>query len=119
MDEKTEQTEIKESAKAKPGKHVCAVGLLNWILIAILSIGCSCATTLIYDRYLAQKVVAYDFQGFLAKETAAVQKGEITIEQMNTHLEQLKERIDAVPPNQAVITADVVLRNINVIETVK
>ena len=102
------QTENIVKAEKSAGK----IGLMSWVMIALLMFMSSTASIMIYDRYYAQKLVAFDLQEYLTKQRMALQNNQITEKQIGENLDVLKAKLDNMPKNQAVITADVVLRNI-------
>ena len=102
------QTENIVKAEKSAGK----IGLMRWVMIALLMFMSSTASIMIYDRYYAQKLVAFDLQEYLTKQRMALQNNQITEKQIGENLDVLKAKLDNMPKNQAVITADVVLRNI-------
>jgi hypothetical protein len=102
------QTENIVKAEKSAGKIV----LMRWVMIALLMFMSSTASIMIYDRYYAQKLVAFDLQEYLTKQRMALQNNQMTEKQIGENLDVLKAKLDNMPKNQAVITADVVLRNI-------
>ncbi len=96
----------------KAEKSAVKIGLMSWVMIALLMFTSSTASIMIYDRYYAQKLVAFDLQEYLTKQRMALQNNQITEKQIGENLDVLKAKLDNMPKNQAVITADVVLRNI-------
>jgi hypothetical protein len=96
-------------------KRAGVLGLMNWLIIILLMVISSAGSIFIYDRYYAQKLTAFDFQGYLLKQRIAMQNNQLTEKQLGDNLDALKVKLDNIPSNQAVITADVVLRNIQTI----
>ena len=88
---------------------------MNWLIIILLMVISSAGSIFIYDRYYAQKLTAFDLQGYLLKQRIAMQNNQLTEKQLGDNLDALKVKLDNIPSNQAVITADVVLRNIQTI----
>lgn len=109
------QTENIVKAEKSAGK----IGLMRWVMIALLMFMSSTASIMIYDRYYAQKLVAFDLQEYLTKQRMALQNNQITEKQIGENLDVLKAKLDNMPKNQAVITADVVLRNIQLLNLEK
>jgi len=115
---KTDIQVMQSEQKPEGGKHNNAIGLVNWLVILCLIVLSSTASVMIYDKFYAKKekkLVAYDLQGYLMNQRLAMQKGELTEKQLGENLDKLKIKLDNIPPDQAVITADVVLRNIEVL----
>jgi len=109
------QTENIVKAEKSAGK----IGLMRWVMIALLMFMSSTASIMVYDRYYAQKLVAFDLQEYLTKQRMALQNNQITEKQIGENLDVLKAKLDTMPKNQAVITADVVLRNIQLLNLEK
>jgi hypothetical protein len=109
------QTENIVKAEKSAGK----IGLMSWVMIALLMFMSSTASIMVYDRYYAQKLVAFDLQEYLTKQRMALQNNQITEKQIGENLDVLKAKLDTMPKNQAVITADVVLRNIQLLNLEK
>ena len=109
------QTENIVKAEKSAGK----IGLMRWVMIALLMFMSSTASIMIYDRYYAQKLVAFDLQEYLTKQRMALQNNQMTEKQIGENLDVLKAKLDNMPKNQAVITADVVLRNIQLLNLEK
>ena len=109
------QTENIVKAEKSAGK----IGLMSWVMIALLMFMSSTASIMIYDRYYAQKLVAFDLQEYLTKQRMALQNNQITEKQIGENLDVLKAKLDTMPKNQAVITADVALRNIQLLNLEK
>jgi len=99
----------------KEEKHAGVIGLMNWLIIILLMVISSAGSIFIYDRYYAQKLAAFDLQGYLLKQRIALQNNQLTEKQLGDNLDALKVKLDHIPSNQAVITADVVLHNIQTI----
>ena len=96
-------------------KQAGVIGLMNWLIIILLMVISSAGSIFVYDRYYAQKLTAFDLQGYLLKQRIAMQNNQLTEKQLGDNLDALKVKLDNIPSNQAVITADVVLRNIQTI----
>jgi len=103
----------------KAEKSAVKIGLMRWVMIALLMFMSSTASIMIYDRYYAQKLVAFDLQEYLTKQRMALQNNQMTEKQIGENLDVLKAKLDNMPKNQAVITADVVLRNIQLLNLEK
>jgi len=124
MNDHISRQDIPESGEARAvsqpestvkDKHAGVIGLMNWLIIIFLMVISSAGSIFIYDRYYAQKLTAFDFQGYLLKQRIALQNNQLTEKQLGDNLDALKVKLDNIPSNQAVITADVVLRNIQTI----
>jgi hypothetical protein len=124
MNDHITKQDIPESGEARAvsqpestvkNKHAGVLGLMNWVIIILLIAISSAGAIVIYDRYYAQKLTAFDLQGYLLKQRIAMQNNQLTEKQLGDNLDALKVKLDNIPSNQAVITADVVLRNIQTI----
>jgi len=125
MSDKTTKQDIRQSGEesvvsqpenaVKEEKHAGVIGLMNWLIIILLMVISSAGSIFIYDRYYSQKLTAFDLQGYLLKQRIALQNNQLTEKQLGDNLDALKVKLDNIPSNQAVITADVVLRNIQTI----
>lgn len=124
MNDHITRQDIQESGEARAvlqpestvrDKGAGVLGLMNWLIIILLMVISSAGSIFVYDRYYAQKLTAFDLQGYLLKQRIAVQNNQLTEKQLGDNLDALKVKLDSIPSNQAVITADVVLRNIQTI----
>ena len=114
---KKDATQTENIVKAE--KSDWGIGLVRWVMIALLMFMSSTASIMVYDRYYAQKLVAFDLQEYLTKQRMALQNSQITEKQIGENLDVLKAKLDTMPKNQAVITADVALRNIQLLNLEK
>jgi hypothetical protein len=112
----TDIQELQSEQTPECSKPRNAIGLINWLIIVCLMVLSSTASVAIYDRYYANRLVAFDLQGYLLNQRLAMQKNQLTEKQLGENLDALKAKLDNIPANQAVITADVVLRNIEVLK---
>jgi hypothetical protein len=83
------------------------------VLVSLLS---SFGSVYLYDRFLAQKVVAVDLQGFLAKQKRSYLRGDIDDAELKKRMDRLEQLVESLPKRYAVVLGDVVVRNVEVIE---
>ena len=115
IQESGEESIVSQQESTVKDNHASVIGLMNWLIIILLMVISSAGSIFIYDRYYAQKLTAFDLQGYLLKQRIAMQNNQLTEKQLGDNLDALKVKLDSIPSNQAVITADVVLRNIQTI----
>ena len=91
-------------ARARPGitKTYAAV------LVMVVSMMSSVATVAVYDRYVAQKVVAVDVSGFLQEQRDMVLAKKITMDDFKANLERYIEALKSQPRNRVLILEDVI-----------
>ncbi len=82
----------------------------------VVSVTISFGSVYLYDRFLAQKVVAVDLQGFLVKQKGLYLQGDIDDAELKKRLDRLEQLVETIPKRYAVILGDVVVRNVEVIE---
>ena len=91
-------------ARAQPGitKTYAAV------LVIVVSMVSSVATVAVYDRYVAQKVVAVDVSGFLQEQRDLVLAKKITMDDFKANLERYLAALKNQPKNRVLILEDVI-----------
>ena len=98
-----------------PTVSLGSLGMKNLVALIFIMIMTSVCSIFIYDHFFAQKLTAFDLQGYLTKQRVALQTGQLTEQQVGDNLDAIKAKMDKLPLNQALITSDVVLRNIKVV----
>ena len=91
------------------------LGFGHWVKTAILCLICSVVAIIAYDRFYVghtPKIVAVDLKGFIQKEQALFMQGKLTKDQLEANVKGLTDKIMTVPADTAVITNDVVVRNV-------
>lgn len=83
---------------------------------ALISLMTSFGSVYLYDRFIAQKVVAIDLQGFMAAQKESYLRGEIDDAELKRRMDHLELYVDAIPKRYAVVLGDVVVRNVEVIK---
>jgi hypothetical protein len=66
----------------------------------------------LYDRFIAQKIVAVDLQEFLAEQKGSYLRGEIDDAELKRRMDNLELFVTAIPERYAVVLGDVVVRNV-------
>ena len=92
-----------------------SLGMKNLVALIFIMIMTSVCSIFVYDHFFAQKLTTFDLQGYLTKQRVALQTGQLTEQQVGDNLDAIKAKMDKLPLNQALITSDVVLRNIKVV----
>jgi len=114
----TPSTETRTGPAASPG----AIPGIGWrptrILwcAAVLSLAISCGSVYLYDRFMAQKIVAVDLKGFLAEQKQAYLRGEIDSAALQRCMDDLERVVADIPPRYAVLMGDAVIRNVEVVK---
>ena len=98
-----------------PTVSLGSLGMKNLVALIFIMIMTSVCSIMVYDHFFAQKLTAFDLQGYLTKQRVALQTGQLTEQQVGDNLDAIKAKMDKLPLNQALITSDVVLRNIKVV----
>lgn len=84
--------------------------------MSLVSLLISFGSVYLYDRFIAQKVVAVDLQGFLADQKESYMRGEIDDAELERRMDHLELVVAAIPQRYAVVLRDVVIRNVEVIK---
>ena len=85
-------------------------------LCVAISFGASLVAIYGYDRWYAQKIVAVDIKGYIARQRESYLAGTMTDDELKKSFDRLEAVITAIPRNRVVIMGDAVVRNA---ETVK
>jgi hypothetical protein len=64
----------------------------------------------IYDRYIAQKIVALDVKGYIAEQRDLYLSGKINDAQLKESFDRLEKAKEKVPKNRIIILGDVMVR---------
>jgi len=105
------------STKKAQAAARCGPGWPGAIIMSlVISIAMSVVTTKIYDAKYAQKVVAVDIKGYVAKQGEDFMAGKITEEQFRQKFDHLQKVVEKIPSNKVVLMGDLVVRNV---ETIK
>lgn len=82
---------------------------------ALVSLAISFGSVYLYDRFVAQKIVAVDLQGFLAAQKESYLRGEIDDDELKRRMDSLELFVAAIPKRYAVVLGEVVVRNVEVV----
>ena len=77
-------------------------------MVIVVSILCSSATTAVYDRFFAQKIVKVNMQQYLANQRELYFAGKLSKEEVVDNLGRYINNIKNQPKNKVVILEDVV-----------
>lgn len=82
----------------------------------LVSLAISLGSVYLYDRFMAQKIVAVDLQGFLAAQKESYLRGEIDDDELKRRMDSLELFVTAIPKRYAVVLGEVVVRNVEVVK---
>lgn len=82
----------------------------------LVSLMTSFGSVYLYDRFIAQKVVAVDLQGFLAEQKGLYLRGDIDDAELKFRMDRLEQFMETIPKRYAVVLGDVVVRNVEVVK---
>lgn len=92
----------------------------GWFAVLILclffSVCSAVSSVYVYDRYFALKLVAVDIKGYLADQRDLYMAHKINEEQLNKAIDKLGAAVDRIPKTKAVVMADAVIRNVEVVK---
>ena len=91
----------------KPPATGCTKRYLT-ILVIVVSLVSSLATVTVYDRFLAQKVVAVNVNEFLQGQKDLVLANKITVDDFRANLERYMAAMRSQPKNRVLILEDVI-----------
>jgi len=100
--------------KVSPEKKVEILPKLTsvpWPAVVVISVLISILSVFFYDRFYAQKIIAVDMKGYIAKQRDLYMEGKLTDEQFRANVDKLEEAIKSIPSNRVAIMGDVVLKN--------
>jgi hypothetical protein len=86
-----------------------------FFLSLLVSLAVSVLCLFVYDRFLAQKVVALDMKGYIAEQRDLYLEGRIDDEELRRRIDRLEEVSLSIPANRVVLMGDAVIRNVEVI----
>jgi hypothetical protein len=105
------------ATKEAPAVTRCGPGWPGAIIASLaISAVVSAITTVVYDHWYAQKVVAVDIKGYAARQGKDFIAGKITEEQFRQKFDHLQKVVEAIPPNKAVLMGDLVVRNVECVK---
>lgn len=84
---------------------------MSWLTVAIISLLISVLSVFFYDRFFAQKIIAVDMKGYIAKQRDLYMEGKLSDEQFRANVDRLEDAVKGIPSNRVAIMGDVVLKN--------
>ena len=84
--------------------------------VVFVSLVTSFGSVYLYDRFIAQKVVAVDLQGFLVEQKGLYLHGDIDDDELKLRMDHLEQFVESIPKRYAVVLGDVVVRNVEVVK---
>jgi hypothetical protein len=87
------------------------VAFKTGLFLLVLNLFVSAATVCVYDRYFAQKVVAFDIRGYMADQKKLFYAGKITEEELLKSLDRLDDFLRFESGNTLILNGDAVIKN--------
>jgi len=81
------------------------------LVLLVLNILVSVATVLIYDRYVAQKIVAFDIRGYMTSQKKLFYAGKIGEDELLKSLDRLDGLLRDENKNTLILNGDAVIKN--------
>ena len=104
------ENEKKSSLERKAGMQTKRTSI-PWPAVVIISLLISVLSLFFYDRFFAQKIIAVDMKGYIAKQRDLYMEGKLTDEQFRANVDKLEDAVKSIPSNRVAIMGDVVLKN--------
>ena len=107
-----EGQDLKEAGSPPPAQPKGHPTVLPMVALCV-AISC-CASLIViygYDRWYAQKIVAVDIKGYIARQRESYLAGKMTDDELKKSFDRLESVITAIPRNRVVIMGDAVVRN--------
>ena len=112
-----EGPDMEEAGSPPPAQSKRHLNVLPMVALYVaISFGASLTVISGYDRWYAQKIVAVDIKGYIARQRESYLAGKMTDDELKKSFDRLESVITAIPRNRVVIMGDAVVRNA---ETVK
>ena len=83
----------------------------SFLLIVLVNIIMSSASLYVYDRYFAQKVVAFDIKGYIAEQKRLFYKGKITEDELLGGLDKVDAFLTKESKNTLILNGEAVIKN--------
>ena len=87
----------------------------RWLAVAAISLLVSmlapAGSVYVYDRYYAQKIVAVDIRGYIAKQRDLYLSGKETDKEFRANIDKLATAVKSIPKNRVAIMGDAVIKN--------
>ncbi len=111
------ETDVPGESKAGQGKSLRGPGWFAvFVLCLIVSVASASASLYVYDRYYAQKFVAVDIKGYMADLRDQYVAHKMTDEEVKQAIGKLGTALDRIPKNKAIVMADSVIKNVEVVK---
>lgn len=108
----SEETEEKKGASiAGKAETPTQRRSVSWLAVIIFSLLFSVLSVFFYDRFFAQKIIAVDMKGYIAKQRDLYLEGKLTDDEFKANIDRLEEAVNSIPKNKVAIMGDVVLKN--------
>ncbi len=107
-----EGPDLKSAGSLPPEQQKRYLTLLPTAALCVaISFGASLTAIYGYDRWYAQKIVAVDIKGYIARQRESYLTGKMTDDDLKKSFDRLESVITAIPRNRVVIMGDAVVRN--------
>ena len=107
-----EGPDLKEAVSQPPAQQKRLPTVLPMASLCVaISFGASLIAIYGYDRWYAQKIVAVDIKGYIARQRESYLAGKMTDDELKKSFDRLESVITAIPRNRVVIMGDAVVRN--------
>ena len=107
-----EGPDLKEAGSPPPAQSKGHPTVLPMVALCVaISFGASLTVISGYDRWYAQKIVAVDIKGYIARQRESYLAGTMTDDDLKKSFDRLESVITAIPRNRVVIMGDAVVRN--------
>lgn len=83
----------------------------SFFLVVLVNIIMSSASLYVYDRYFAQKVVAFDIKGYIAEQKKLFYKGKITEDELLSGLDKVDAFLMKESKNTLILNGEAVIKN--------
>lgn len=85
-------------------------------LIVLISMLASTASLIIYDRFFALKIVAFDITGFITSQKKQFYEGKITETELLRSLDEVDELLNRENKTTLILNSNAVIRNAKLIK---
>ena len=107
-----EGPDLKEAGSPPPAQSKGPPTVLPMVALCVaISFGASLTAIFGYDRWYAQKIVAVDIKGYIARQRESYLAGKMSDDELKKSFDRLEAVITAIPRNRVVIMGDAVVRN--------
>jgi hypothetical protein len=110
----------KDSLVSQPSAGAVRPGGVGLGVILVVSLISSLTTSaislVVYDKYVAQKIVAIDVKGYVDEQRDKYLAGKMNDAELRQSFDKLEEATKRVPQNTGVIMGDCVVRGISIVK---